>query len=41
MARKRKSEVTARPDSEARDVKDDRDSDDPIAIRGDVTSTKR
>ena len=27
MARKRKSEVTARPDSEARDVKDDRDSD--------------
>jgi len=36
MARKRKSGVTARPDSEARDVKDDRDSDEPIALREDA-----
>ena len=36
MARKRKSGVTARQDSEARDVKDDRDSDEPIALREDA-----
>ena len=36
MARKRKSGVTARRDSEARDVKDDRDSDEPIALREDA-----
>ena len=36
MARKRKSGVTARQDSKARDVKDDRDSDEPIALREDA-----
>ena len=36
MERKRKSGVTARQDSEARDVKDDRDSDEPIALREDA-----
>ena len=36
MARNRKSGVTARQDSEARDVKDDRDSDEPIALREDA-----
>ena len=36
MARKRKSGVTARQDSEARDVKDDQDSDEPIALREDA-----
>ena len=30
-----KSKGTARPDSEARDLKDDRDSGDPIALRKD------
>jgi hypothetical protein len=34
MARNRKRD-TARPDSDARDVKDVRDSDDRIALRGD------
>ena len=33
---KTQSGVTARQDSEARDVKDDRDSDEPIALREDA-----
>ena len=41
MARKRKSGVTARQDSEARDVKDDRDSDEPIALREDAEECDR